>query len=104
MREHNYFVYMVASRSHVLYIGVTNNLRRRVLEHKNGAYPGFTAKYRCHRLVWFERYSSIDRAIAREKQLKNWSRNKKIVLIERENRTWTDLSEPWYVHAGPSTS
>ena len=103
MREHNYCVYIVASRTHVLYIGVTNNLRRRVWEHTNGTFAGFTAKYRCHRLVWFESYSSVDLAITREKQLKNWSRIKKIVLIERENPAWADLSEGWYETAGPST-
>jgi putative endonuclease len=104
MRQHSYFVYIVASRTHVLYIGVTNNLRRRVWEHKNGTFAGFTSKYRCHRLIWFESYVSIDLAITREKQLKNWSRIKKIVLIERENPTWADLSDGWYENAGPSTA
>lgn len=103
MREHNYYVYIVASRTHVLYIGVTNNLRRRVYEHTNGTFPGFTSKYRCHRLVWFESYVTVTLAIAREKQLKNWSRSKKITLIERENPTWADLSDGWYETAGPST-
>ena len=104
MREHRYFVYIVASRTHVLYTGVTNNLRRRVWEHKTKAFAGFTAKYRCNRLVWFEAYSSVDRAIVREKQIKNWSRKKKIFLIEMENASWADLSEGWYATAGPSTA
>ena len=104
MRDHNYYVYIVASRSHVLYIGMTNNLRRRVWEHRTGVCPGFTQKYRCHRLVWFESYVTVTLAIAREKQLKNWSRSKKITLIERENPTWCDLSEGWYPNAGPSTT
>lgn len=104
VRRHSYFVYLIASRTHVLYIGVTNNLKRRVWEHKTAAYPGFTAKYRCHRLVWFESYVSIDLAIQREKQLKKWSRSKKITLVERENPTWADMSEGWYETAGPSTA
>ena|SRR5665213_615100 len=104
MREHNYYTYVVASRSHVLYIGITSNLKQRVWEHRTGTYPGFTSKYRCHRLVWFESYVSVGLAIAREKQLKNWSRSKKITLIERENPTWADLSEEWYPNAGPSTA
>jgi putative endonuclease len=104
MRQHNYFTYIVASRSHVLYIGITNNLRRRVWEHRTHIYPGFTSKYRCERLVWFESYVTVTLAIAREKQLKNWSRSKKITLIESANRTWTDLSEGWYENAGPSTA
>ena len=104
MREHHYFVYIVASRSHILYIGMTNNLRRRVWEHKSSAFPGFSSKYRCHRLIWFESYVTVTLAIDREKQLKNWSRAKKITLIERENPTWSDLSEEWYKTAGPSTA
>ena len=77
MREHNYYVYIVASRSRVLYIGITNNLERRVSEHRMGEHPGFTSKYRCHRLVWFESYVTVTLAIDREKQLKSWSRIKK---------------------------
>ena len=103
MREHNYYVYIVASRSRVLYIGVTSNLHRRVWEHRTGAYPGFTSKYRCHRLVWFESYVTVTLAIAREKQLKGWARLKKVALIERENPAWDDLSLEWQQTAGPST-
>ena len=104
MPEHHYYTYIVASRTHVLYIGISNNLARRVWEHRNNAYPGFTSQYRCHRLVWFESYVSVTLAIAREKQLKNWSRSKKIMLIEKQNPTWADLSEGWYPNAGPSTA
>jgi len=104
MREHNYYVYIVASRSRILYIGVTSNLQRRVWEHRTGTYPGFTSKYRCHRLVWFESYITVTLAIAREKQLKDWARLKKITLIERENPTWSDLSLEWQETAGPSTA
>ncbi len=104
MRDHNYYVYIVASRSRILYIGITSNLERRIEEHRTGAFPGFTSTYRCHRLVWLERYVAVNRAIDREKQLKDWSRIKKIVLIERENPTWVDLSLEWQETAGPSTA
>lgn len=96
MREHSYHVYIIASRSRTLYIGITNDLRRRVWEHQNDIFPGFTKKYRCHRLVFFESYVTVTLAIAREKQMKSWNRTKKIELIERGNSTWADLSEGWY--------
>jgi putative endonuclease len=76
--EHHYYVYIVASRTHVLYVGITNCVERRVDQHREGGTPGFTASYRCHRLVWFEYYRYIDNAIMREKQIKRWSRAKKI--------------------------
>ncbi len=94
-REQTYYTYIVASASRTLYIGVTNNLVRRIQEHKDGTFGSFTAKYRCHRLVWFESYSWIDKAIAREKELKGWLRAKKIALIQQNNPTWVDLSEEW---------
>jgi putative endonuclease len=86
----------MASRSHTLYIGVTGDLRRRVFQHKWKEHEGFTARYNCDRLVWFERYQEVNRAIAREKELKGWRRSKKISLIELENPTWVDLSRDWY--------
>lgn len=89
------FVYIVASSSRTLYIGVTNNLERRIWEHRNKVLGGFTAKYNVSRLVYVEPYPWIDDAIAREKQLKNWNRTKKIALIERENPAWEDLSCDW---------
>jgi putative endonuclease len=92
-RDHQYFVYMMASRTHVLYCGMTNSLDRRVSEHKAGTTPGFTADYRCERLVWFERYQYVRNAIAREKEIKTWTRAKKIALIEEQNPSWSDLSE-----------
>ena len=104
MREHNYYVYIVASRSRTLYIGITNKLERRMEEHRTGVFHGFTSTYRCHRLVRFEHYVTVTRAIDREKQLKGWSRIKKVELIQRENPTWADLSEDWGEEAGPSTS
>jgi putative endonuclease len=90
-----YYTYIMASRTRVLYIGVTNNLERRVWQHKNGICKGFSKEYRCHSLVWFERYVSPLSAIAREKQLKGWRRSKKISLIEQKNLGWDDLSADW---------
>jgi len=96
MHEGSYSTYIVASRSHTLYIGVTNNLRERIFQHKWREHDGFTAKYNCDRLVWFETYQDIAKAIAREKQLKGWRRDKKIALIEKTNPAWVDLSRDWY--------
>jgi putative endonuclease len=80
-----YSTYIVASRSRTLYIGMTGDLRRRVFQHKWKEYEGFSAKYNCDRLVWFEHYQEVGLAIARETQLKKWNRAKKIALIERMN-------------------
>ena len=101
MQEHKwYYVYIMASRSLTLYIGVTGQLPGRVLEHKLHRYPrGFTAKYKIERLVYFEAYGEISEAIAREKQLKSWRREKKIALIKSSNPAWVDLSENWYTRA-----
>jgi putative endonuclease len=96
MQEKIYFTYIVASRSHTLYIGVTGDLQRRVFQHKWKEHDGFASKYNCDRLVWFERYCEVTSAIAREKQLKGWRRAKKIALIESLNPAWTDLSRAWY--------
>ena len=96
MHERSYFVYMMASRSRTLYIGVTSDLHKRVFQHKWREHEGFTAQYNCDRLVWFEGHQDVTKAIAREKQLKNWSRAKKIVLIENGNPAWVDLSRDWY--------
>lgn len=88
----SYYVYILASKPHgTLYIGVTNDLIRRVYEHAHGLTEGFTKKYKVHRLVYFEETSSIEGAITREKQLKNWHRDWKKNLIERENPFWDDL-------------
>ena len=95
MPEHSYFVYIMASRSQTLYIGVTGNLQRRVSQHKLNAFDGFTAQYKIDRLVYFERYTYINNAINREKQLKRWRRGKKIALVHSTNPTWIDLSEEW---------
>jgi putative endonuclease len=87
----------MASRSLTLYIGVTGDLRSRVLQHKLHCYPeSFTAKYKVERLVYYERYTDVGHAIAREKQLKSWRRDKKLALIKRDNPAWADLAENWY--------
>jgi len=91
----SYYTYIVASRSRTLYIGVTSNLEQRIWQHKNKAYEGFTASYNCNRLVWFEPYSNVGAAIAREKELKGWRRARKIELIEENNTSWGALSESW---------
>ena len=90
-----YYVYMLASKSRVLYIGITSRLAQRVREHRSAEFGGFTADYKVHRLVYFERFGSVHAAIRREKQLKTWRREKKVALIERGNPTWEDLSEEW---------
>ena len=94
----------MASMSGVLYIGVTNDLARRVSEHQRKAVPGFTAKYRVSRLVYFESFTQVRDAIAREKQLKGWRREKKIALIEKANSAWRDLSDGWFDNREPVLS
>ena len=88
------WVYIVSSHSRCLYIGVTSDLHGRVWEHKSGALDGFTKKYKINQLVYHEFFSDIESAIAREKQLKVWSRAKKITLIEKMNPAWEDLTLP----------
>lgn len=89
----NYFVYIMTNKSGTLYTGVTNNLERRVFEHKTHLIEGFTKKYKISKLVYFEATSDIKVAIMREKQIKGWKRKKKIALIESMNPGWKDLSE-----------
>jgi putative endonuclease len=91
MKRHCYFVYIVASKSRVLYIGMTNGLNRRIWEHKNDLINGFSKQYRCHRLVYYESFDDVRKAIDREKQLKRWNRTKKVRLIERVNPMREDL-------------
>ena len=89
-----YYVYILASKKNgTLYIGVTNNLLKRVDEHKNKLIDGFTKKYNVHNLVYYEQFNDISSAITREKQLKNWKRKYKLELIEKSNPNWTDLFE-----------
>jgi len=94
--EKRYYTYLMASRSHTLYIGVTGDLVKRIFEHKWREHDGFTAHYNCDRLVWFEAHDDANAAIAREKQLKGWRREKKLALIEKANPAWIDLSREWY--------
>jgi len=90
------YVYILAGDSKRLYIGLTTTLQQRVWQHKNGYFQdSFTARYNIHRLVYFERFGDIHTAIAREKQLKRWSRIKKIQLIVASNPDWRDLSAEW---------
>lgn len=89
----NYCVYILASRSRNLYVGVTSNLEQRLVEHRDGLVAGFTTRYRIFRLVAFEVFGDVTAAIAREKEIKGWRREKKIRLIERANPTWADLAE-----------
>ncbi len=91
--SHTYCVYTLASRSRNLYTGVTNNLERRIIEHRQGLVPGFTSRYKVFRLVYFELFGDIRDAIAREKEIKGWRREKKLRLIEHANPTWADLAE-----------
>ncbi len=91
----NYYVYIMANRSRTLYIGMTNSLERRVFEHKHKVIEGFTSRYNINRLVYCEVFSDVKEAIAREKQVKDWRREKKIALIESANPTWRYLSEHW---------
>lgn len=93
MKSH--YVYLLTNRSKTLYVGVTNDLLRRMAEHKTQWIPGFTSRYNLNRLVWFEETDRIEDAIAREKQIKGRLRSKKIALIESLNRDWRDLSEDW---------
>jgi len=93
MKNNSYFIYIMSSYSGVLYIGVTNNLQRRAYEHKQELVEGFSKKYKCNKLVYFEEYKDIKQAIEREKQLKRWNRKKKEWLIKKLNPDFKDLSE-----------
>ena len=89
-------VYIVASGFHgTIYIGVTSNLLQRIFQHRDGTLGGFTAEYGCKRLVWCEMHETMEGAIGREKQLKNWRRAWKLALIEKSNPTWRDLAEDY---------
>jgi len=106
--EKNYHVYLLSSRSHVLYTGITNDLMSRVSQHREGKVSSFTAQYRIHRLVYFETFHNVSAAIAREKQIKSWTREKRVELIQATNPTWLDLAADWFSpyprKAGPSAS
>ena len=92
-KQHNYFVYIISNwNNKVIYVGITNDLRRRVYEHKNKLIEGFSKKYNLNKLVYFEQTNSVRSAIEREKEIKKWRREKKIFLIESMNKDWNDLS------------
>jgi putative endonuclease len=92
----NFYVYILASKSRVLYTGMTNDLMRRMYEHRENVNAGFTQKYKVKTLVYFEMTNGPTSAIQREKQIKGWSRSKKIELVEAKNSDWKDLSEEWF--------
>jgi putative endonuclease len=106
--DKNYTVYILSSRSHVLYTGVTSNLVARIGQHREGKVTSFTSKYRVQRLVYFETFRDVRGAIAREKQIKSWTREKREELIRAKNPTWVDLAAerfPTYPRkAGPSAA
>lgn len=91
-----FHVYLLASRSRTLYVGVTGNLLARLQQHRTCLTPGFTSRYRIHRLVHVEETDDIHAALAREKKIKGWRRSKKVALIEADNPTWEDLSAGWF--------
>jgi len=95
VRRRTYYVYIMASISRVIYVGVTGFLMARVLRHRAGEGGAFTRKYRVHRLVYFHTFYNIGDAIARETEIKKWRREKKVALIEARNPTWEDLAEGW---------
>ena len=90
-----FFIYILSSRRRVLYVGVTNNLERRMFEHRSGLNGGFTTRYRANQLVYYETTENPLSAIAREKEIKSWRRSKKLRLITRTNPAWADLSRDW---------
>src|SRR5262249_30210308 len=94
-QEHIYYVYIMASKSRVIYVGVTGYLMARVLRHKSGEGGKFTRTYNVHRLVYYEVFHSIGAAIRRETEIKKWRREKKVALIRAKNPTWEDLAEGW---------
>ena len=93
--SNRYFVYIMTNRSGTLYVGVTNDLQRRVAQHRTKVIPGFSSKYNIDRLVYFEETEDVRRALEREKQIKGWVRSKKVDLIERSNPQWSDLAHDW---------
>ncbi len=91
-----FFVYILASRSRVLYVSVTGNLLHRLYQHRTHAVAGFTQKYKVTRLVYYEETTAVSAAIAREKQIKGWLRNREVALIEADNPAWKDLGDGWF--------
>src|SRR5271170_2839913 len=94
-REYHFYVYILASRSRSLYIGFTNDIRLRINQHREKCPGTHTAKYNIGRLVYYEHFTYVLNTINREKELKDWRREKKIALIEKDNPTWEDLAAEW---------
>ena len=100
-----YSVYILTNATRVLYIGLSSNIELRMWQHKTKAFPGFSSTYNVNWLVYVEEYEYVNDAIARERQLKNWRREKKIALIESQNPEWHDLSMDWFpADIGSSTA
>jgi putative endonuclease len=96
MRNHDYWVYILTNRGcTTLYIGITNNLSRRLYQHRYGESESFARRYHLHRVVWIEHFRNVGDAIACEKKLKGWRRSRKIALIQQTNPRWLDLSNDW---------
>jgi len=95
MRTRRYYVYIVASKGRVLYVGMTGFLMSRILQHKRGEGSMFTTKYRVNRLVCYEAFDHVETALRRETEIKKWRREKKVALIEKKNPTWEDLAADW---------
>jgi len=95
-REKLCYVYIMTNKSGTLYVGMTNNIKKRIYEHKKKLIPGFTKKYNISQLIYFETFDDIYSAIAREKTIKGWLRKKKIDLVNKINPDWKDLSTDWY--------
>ena len=91
-----YYIYIMTNKSGTLYVGMTNDIKKRVYEHKNKLIAGFTKKYNINRLIYFETFSDVYSAITREKTIKGWLRKKKIDLVNSTNPYWNDLSSDWY--------
>ena len=105
MRQRRFYVYIMGSLSGTLYTGMTNNLHKRVWQHKEHGMEGFTDEYDVDRLLYWESFDDVRVAINREKQIKKWRRDKKVMLIEQLNPNWKDLAREWYEKSrGPSTA
>ena len=100
MNTRRYYVYIMTNKSRTLYTGITNDLERRVFEHKQKLVKGFTSKYNITRLVWHEEFQDVEQALEGEKKIKGWLRSKKNALIEAMNPEWKDLAENWYSKNG----
>jgi putative endonuclease len=96
MRSDRYWVYMLSSTTRVLYTGATSNLVRRMYQHKHGLFPGFTKRYSVTRLVWYDWTPNVAAVVAREREIKGWTREKKMHLIETTNAGWQDLAAAWF--------